>query len=78
MTTEHKDNIEDFILNSTDMSAEGLNSFIENKEKTVLFKIWFEKQTLSINAFWSYTKNYHPELSRLANKLLNLPASTAQ
>jgi len=78
MKPEHKDIIEDFILNSAEIGSEGLNSFIEYKEKNGLFKILFEKQTLSTTAFWSFAKNKHPELQELANKLLNLPASTAQ
>ncbi|KAL4148029.1 hypothetical protein QTP88_002333 [Uroleucon formosanum] len=72
MKPEHKDIIEDFILNYAEIGFEGLNSFIEYKEKTGLFKILFEKQTLSTAAFWSFAKNKHPELQGLANKLLNL------
>jgi len=46
MTPEHKDIIEDFILNSAEIGTEGLKSFIEYKEKTWLFKTLFEKQGL--------------------------------
>lgn len=56
----------------------GLNNFIEYKEKTRLFKIWFEKQILSTTVFWFLTENKQPELQDLISKLLNLPISTTQ
>jgi len=62
MTPKHKDIIEDFILKSAEIGSEDLNSFIEYKEKTGLFKILFEKQKLSTTAFWSFTKKKHREL----------------
>lgn len=78
MSLEQKEIVENFILNSTDIGPNGLNSFIEFKEKRNLFSILFEKETLTANSFWSFAKHKHPELSDFAGKLINIPASTAQ
>lgn len=78
MSPEQKDIVENFILNSTDIGTNGLNSFIEFKEKKNLFRILFEKDTLTANSFWYFAKQKHPELADFANKLLSIPASTAQ
>lgn len=75
-TTEHQGIIKDFIFNCFDIVAEGLNNFLnwcfEYKEETGLFKILFKKQTLLKTEFRSFTKNKHPELQGLINKLLNI------
>jgi len=36
MSPEQKDIVENFILNSTDIGTNGLNSFIEFKEKKII------------------------------------------
>lgn len=78
MSSDDRDQVEDFILNSSGMSADGLNSYIEFKEKSGIFETLFTKQNLSTNAFWAFAKQKHPELYAFASKLLNLPASTTQ
>jgi hypothetical protein len=41
-------------------------------------KIFFKKQQLTPGAFWSLFQNKHQDISNIAEKLLNFPASTAQ
>jgi len=47
-------------------------------KKKKLFAILFEKDTLTVNSFWSFAKQKYPELADFSNKLLSIPASTAK
>lgn len=78
MTSEQKNLVENFILTSSHIGSDGLNSFVEYKEKAGLFGILFAKGNLTTVTFWSIAKNKHSELASFANKLLALPASLEQ
>uniref|UniRef100_A0A0C9RAK5 ZBED1_2 protein n=1 Tax=Fopius arisanus TaxID=64838 RepID=A0A0C9RAK5_9HYME len=54
---------------------EGLREY---KEKTGIFKTIFDKQITSPKAFWCLAEGYYPTLSQLAQRLLNIPSSSAQ
>lgn len=78
MTSEQKNLVENFILTSSHIGSDGLNSFVEYKEKVGLFGILFEKGNLTTATFWSMAKSKHSELASFASKLFALPASTEQ
>lgn len=65
-----------FLLST--LSDDGMNSLHKYKLKSGIFGILFEKQQLTPGAFWSLAKNKHQDLSNMAEKLLNLPASIAK
>lgn len=70
------DLVEDFLLDNLD--AEGLSDLHAYKTKEGIFAKLFKKGLTDHKAFWSYAARKHPQLAKLATKLLKIPASTAQ
>lgn len=67
------DLVDDFLLSILDVN--GLDSLMEFRNDTGMFKCLHEKGVLSPFTFWGFLERKHTELSRLAMKLLKIPAS---
>lgn len=76
LNEQHHDQVEGFILKTLD--AEGLSSFQQYREKAGIFGDLINKGIKSPKTFWFFAKRHHKQLADLANKLLNIPASSAQ
>lgn len=70
------DSVDDFLLGTLDVN--GLDSLMEFKNDTGIFKNLHEKGVLSPYTFWGLLDRKHMELSRLAMKLLKIPASLSK
>lgn len=70
--------MEEFLLDQLD--GEGLVDLaaFNNPSEDSIFRVLRHKDVKSPTAFWMLTKRKHPGLSQLADKLLNIPASSAQ
>lgn len=58
------------------LSPEGLVQLNAYRNQTGIFNRLFERQFESWKIFWRAAEHFYPELSRLAVKLLHIPAST--
>lgn len=67
------DMVDDFLLNALDVN--GLNSLMEFKNNCGMFKNLLDKGVQSPTTFWGLLERKHMDLSRLAIKLLKIPAS---
>lgn len=73
---EHISMINNFLLKHLD--CDGLESLNEYKNKTNFFRMLHDKKIEKADVFWGTASMKHQQLSTLALKLLNIPASTAQ
>lgn len=71
----HKGQVHDFFLENLD--ATGLSDLHIFKEKAGVFKTLNDKNISESIIYWNTAKVKHPNLSQLAIKLLQLPASSA-
>lgn len=60
------------------LDSNGLNSYDEFIKKTGVFSILNEKGIHKPLVYWSLAEREHPQLALLAQKLLKIPASSAQ
>jgi len=68
--------VEDFLITQLDNGGlDSLNDFIKNCN---FFSALKEKNVISSSTFWGLVENRHSSLSKLAQRLLNIPASSAQ
>lgn len=76
LSSAQLDEVEDFLIDELD--ATGLNDLAQFKQNIGIFKKLNEKGVTVPTTFWNMAERKHPELAKLAQKLLNVPASTAQ
>ncbi|XP_058975159.1 uncharacterized protein LOC131801101 [Musca domestica] len=75
LNPEQMQKVEDFLLENLD--EHGLQSFSEYKNAAGFFALLLEK-TSKPGLFWELAANRHKSLATFAQKLLMIPASTAQ
>lgn len=76
LTTMQNDLVRDFLFEVLDTN--GLHSLNEYQQNEYLFKTLTEKKITEPGPFWGLVKEKHPELAACANRLLKIPASSAQ
>lgn len=76
LSSTQTDLVEDFLLVVLD--DDGLISLHEFQNNENIFKCLAEKNVNRPDAFWGLTDKKHPGLSRIADRLLKIPASSAQ
>ncbi|XP_063219679.1 uncharacterized protein LOC134529475 isoform X2 [Bacillus rossius redtenbacheri] len=77
-SAEQHDEVEEFLLQELD--GQGLDDLAKFKSSTEhsIFQLLREKGVVNPSSFWGLAQRKHPEISKLAIKLLNIPASSAQ
>lgn len=70
------DVVDQFLLDS--LESNGLDSLQQFKLNEGIFETLRVKQIIKPRTFWNLTERRHKELASLANKLLKIPASSAQ
>uniref|UniRef100_A0A1I8PQE9 HAT C-terminal dimerisation domain-containing protein n=2 Tax=Stomoxys calcitrans TaxID=35570 RepID=A0A1I8PQE9_STOCA len=75
LNAEQNEMVEDFLLENLD--EDGLQSLLEYKKSTGFFALLMEKTTKP-DLFWDMAANRRKSLAIFAQKLLMIPASTAQ
>jgi len=73
---EHNNIIFEFLF--TSLNGAGLEEWDSFKKKSGFFKRLYEKEIKSPLVFWSLAEMKYPNLSKIAIKLLQIPASSAQ
>lgn len=73
---EYVQKVNDFLRE--ELSENGLGQLQHYKNLTGSFDLIIKKNFKSWDVFWKSCKYFYPELSNLALKLLNIPASTGQ
>ncbi|XP_050306045.1 uncharacterized protein LOC126743119 [Anthonomus grandis grandis] len=78
LSKEQKQMVQDFLINSLDSeeSLDGLNAFIRNEG--IFDTLKKKAQNISVSTFWGLVETKYEALSTLAQKLLSIPASSAQ
>lgn len=70
------DIVQDFVIDNLD--SKGIESWSTFVNKEGIFNTLFSKKVVDPTTFWTVAAAKHPSLSKLALKLLRIPASTAQ
>jgi hAT family C-terminal dimerisation region len=76
LSSDQLDDVDDFFLE--ELSNDGLEDLADFKEKRGVFKTLFDRKLENPMTFWTMSMNKHPFLSKLAKRLLRIPASSAQ
>lgn len=76
LSEEQKDEVDSYLIGLLD--KDGLTSLHEFKTNSGLFGDLKEKHVTTPATFWGLTERKHPQLSKLALRLLKIPASSAQ
>lgn len=74
--SEYMKEISHFLLQN--LNADGLEDWHVYKIKGGIFELLYSKEIRKPEIFWSTAEINHPQLAKLALKVLNLPASSAQ
>lgn len=75
LSTAQKEDIQDFFLNELDL--DGLSELAMFQERRGFFSKLFLKNIEDPIVFWNMAKAHYPSLSKIALKLLRIPASSA-
>lgn len=76
LNVEQKSSVEMFLLDQLD--SEGLNGLNDYEHEKDIFQKLFQKKISSYDTFWGLAETKFPTLADVAQKLLNIPASSAQ
>lgn len=76
LSSGQKNLINDFLIEILD--ERGLTSLNEFKKNESIFGTLAEKNIVTPETFWGLVEERHPDLSKVASRLLKIPASSAQ
>lgn len=76
LNNEQKSSVKTFLLDH--LNSEGLNGLHNFERSLGIFEKLFNKKDISWSTFWGYAETDFPTLASLSQKLISIPASSAQ